>query len=1049
MKFIADLHIHSRFSVATSADLVPERIEYWARCKGIDVVGTGDCVHPGWAEECAEKLEPVGNGLYRLKDCFRLDESRRLSGTSNGRKIFFVLTGEVSNIYKRNGKVRKVHNLCLFPDFESAARVRARLDRMANIRSDGRPILGLDSSILLEMVLESSDRSYLIPCHVWTPWFSVLGANSGFDCIEECFGDLTGEVFAIETGLSSDPAMNRLCGFLDRFTLVSNSDAHSPEKLGREANLFDTDLTFDAMRNALKTARGFLGTIEFFPQEGKYHFDGHRKCGVRWDPQETLRHGGICIQCGKPVTKGVMHRVVELADRDQPIDTGKVFRRITPLADLLAEIMDVKSSASKKVAAEYLSLVGRVGPEFYILLDATDDELRKAGGDLLAEAVGRLRRGDVLIEEGYDGAFGRVRVFRPGERARFAGVSLFVERSHSQTERKEKAAGSGFKLTHFKETHVAKPVGHESRIHTKKYGERSIPSLTALQREAVEHTGGPCMVIAGPGTGKTAILSRRIAWLVRSGYAQPEEILALTFSNRAAKEMIRRVEAELPASGVAIDTFHGFGLSILRAEHAAIGRTENFFIADEDDAAELIRTLVRDRRSVSRFVSSIESIKNGLGGSDDALSIMDQYDRCLVEMNAVDIADLVYLPLKLFREDPAVLARCRARYRWILVDEAQDMNPAQYGLLRALAGDGSPELFVIGDPDQAIYGFRGSDPQCMQRLTEEYSEMRIIRLDTSFRCPDPIMKAAAQILGRSDTPAGRESDLKLHLQEFPSERSEADWIASCIEKAVGGVRSFSIYSGISDGTAQQEGALFGDFAVLCRASFLFPPLEEALQNHGIPYQRAGTESFVREEPYRTALRAFTHILRGWRYPSHSEIAAAEIAAMIEKGYSSAEILSWILTALSAPIHAVKRLEEWAAPFDADYQGLLRAFALLRGADDLGITAEAVSLITIHAAKGLEFKNVFIPACEDGIIPFDLSGTGKANDMAEEERIFYVGVTRTVERLYLTYAKKRMVRGAMRRMPRSPFLDRLQESLLTKGERRSGKKKMDYQPSLFD
>ena len=867
VKFIADFHIHSRFSVATSADLVPERIEYWARCKGIDVVGTSDCIHPGWADECAEKLEPVGNGLYRLKDCFRIEESRRLSGTAGRREIFFVLTGEVSNIYKRNGKVRKVHNLCLFPDFESAGRVRARLDRIANIRSDGRPILGLDSSILLEMVLESSDRSYLIPCHVWTPWFSVLGANSGFDRIEECFGDLTGEVFAIETGLSSDPPMNRLCGFLDRFTLVSNSDAHSPEKLGREANLFDTDLTFDAMRSSLKTSRGFIGTIEFFPQEGKYHFDGHRKCGVRWDPGRTMQHGGICTKCGKPVTKGVMHRVAELADRDQPIDTSKVFHRITPLADLLAEIMDVKSSSSKKVAAEYLRLIGRVGPEFYILLNATDDELREAGGDLLAEAVGRIRRGDVIIEEGYDGAFGRISVFRPGERARFTGASLFAERSRTTRKetRKEKDAGYSFDVSHFKRTHTAKPMEHEPRIHTDKYGGRGIQSLTALQREAVEHTGGPCMVIAGPGTGKTAILSRRIAWLVRSGLAHPEQILALTFSNRAAREMIRRVEAELPGSGVTIDTFHGFGLSILRAEHEAIGRPENFFIADEDDAAEIISVLVSDRKSVSRFVSSIESIKNGIGGSDDAMRLMEQYDRCLEEMNAVDIGDLVYLPLTLFREDPALLGRYRDRYRWILVDEAQDMNPAQYGLLRALAGDGSPELFVIGDPDQAIYGFRGSDPQCMQRLTEEYSGMRIIRLDTSFRCPEPIMKAAAQILKRSDTPAGRGSDVKLHLQEFPSERSEADWIASSIEKAVGGVRSFSIDSGVTDGTAQQEGASFGDFAVLCRASFLFPPLEEALQNHGIPYQPAGTESFVREEPYRSALRAFTHILRHGRH----------------------------------------------------------------------------------------------------------------------------------------------------------------------------------------
>jgi uncharacterized protein (TIGR00375 family) len=426
LKFIADLHIHSHFSVATSGTLVPEHLEYWARLKGIDVLGTGDCVHPGWFDELGKKLEPAGNGLMRLKSEYRLEESRYCSGEHMPREVYFVLTGEISNIYKKNGKVRKVHNLCVFPDFDAVKKVQARLDRMGNIRSDGRPILGLDSKILLEMVLESSDQSFLIPCHIWTPWFSVLGSKSGFDSIEECYDDLTKHIFALETGLSSDPAMNRSCGILDRFSLVSNSDAHSPEKLGREANIFDTELSYAAMFRALKEDDGFLGTIEFFPQEGKYHYDGHRKCGIRWDPLETVRHRGICTKCGKPVTRGVMYRVAELADRkDLPGNEEICFYSITPLPDLLAEVMGQKSGKSGRVMKEYHRLIGSLGSEFHILLDAPLEEIQEGGGELLAEGIRRLRKGEVIIEEGFDGEFGRIKVFRPGEAKTFTGASLF------------------------------------------------------------------------------------------------------------------------------------------------------------------------------------------------------------------------------------------------------------------------------------------------------------------------------------------------------------------------------------------------------------------------------------------------------------------------------------------------------------------------------------------------------------------------------------------------------------------------------------------------
>jgi len=431
MKFIADFHIHSRFSRATSKNLVPEEIDYWAGLKGIDVVGTGDCTHPGWLAELEEKLETAEGELYRLKKNYRIKNRLQPKGRHSSGKTRFLLTGEVSSIYKKGGKVRKVHNICIFPDFEAARKFQRRLARIGNIESDGRPTLGLDSKDLLEMVLRSSPDSHLIPAHIWTPWFSILGSKSGFDSVHDCFEELTPHIFALETGLSSDPPMNRLCSFLDRFRLVSNSDAHSPEKLGREANLFDTKPTYKAIFDALKSGDGFLGTIEFFPQQGKYHYDGHRKCNVCWSPQETLEHHGICPNCGKPVTKGVMHRVTELADRSG-IGTQinkEPFYSITPLAELLAQLQGRRSSTAKSVTEEYFRLIYSIGTEFHILLFAEIEEIRQKGGPLTAHAIKQIRAGDLSIKEGFDGEFGKVTVF---EKSPLPTLPLFDEKKVSE-----------------------------------------------------------------------------------------------------------------------------------------------------------------------------------------------------------------------------------------------------------------------------------------------------------------------------------------------------------------------------------------------------------------------------------------------------------------------------------------------------------------------------------------------------------------------------------------------------------------------------------------
>ena len=408
MKMIADLHIHSRFSMATSKEGTPENLDFWARKKGISLIGTGDFTHPVWREELKERLVSEGNGLYRLRDEYVKEESRKFPGEGTR----FVVSGEISSIYKKNGKTRKVHNVILLPGLEAADAMAQRLEKIGNIHSDGRPILGLDSHDLLEMMLDVCPEGILIPAHIWTPHFSVLGAKSGFDSVEECFEELAPYIHALQTGLSSDPAMNWRISKLDRYQLVSNSDAHSPSKLGREANLLDIDCSYEGLYRAIQTGEGLEGTVEFFPEEGKYHFDGHRKCGVSLSPVEAERLGGICPVCGKKLTMGVDHRVEQLADRAEGFvkKDGKKYESLVPLPEVISTCMGY-SAASKKVQGCFEQMIQTLGTEFDILRNVPSEDIKSCAGERIAEGIENVRTGNVKRIPGYDGEYGKIELF--------------------------------------------------------------------------------------------------------------------------------------------------------------------------------------------------------------------------------------------------------------------------------------------------------------------------------------------------------------------------------------------------------------------------------------------------------------------------------------------------------------------------------------------------------------------------------------------------------------------------------------------------------------
>lgn len=427
MEHVVDLHIHSHFSRATSKDCDFDHLYLWGKLKGIHIIGTGDFTHPEWFAEMCHKLELAEGGLYKLKDEFAAPMDALLPPSVRGNVIRFVPTVEIAAVYKKNDRVRKLHQLLVAPSFEAAAKINDRLGCIGNLKADGRPILGIDSKELLRIMLECDDRALYIPAHVWTPWFGLFGSKSGFDHLRDAYEELTPHITAIETGLSSDPIMNWRVSQLDNIAMISNSDAHSPQKLGREATLIRAQLSYDDIIGAFKTNdQRMAGTIEFFPEEGKYHADGHRACNVRFTPEQTRQHGGICPVCKKALVVGVDNRISQVADRPSGVvfNAAKKVEYIIPLAEIIAELRGVRSTNSKAVQAEYHEVLSRLGDEFSVLRSVPIEAISEAGFPLLAFAIERLRAGSVVREPGYDGVYGTIRIFNDEAERQVVGARL-------------------------------------------------------------------------------------------------------------------------------------------------------------------------------------------------------------------------------------------------------------------------------------------------------------------------------------------------------------------------------------------------------------------------------------------------------------------------------------------------------------------------------------------------------------------------------------------------------------------------------------------------
>ena len=1076
MQYIADIHLHSRFARATSKTLNPENLYRWSLIKGLTVVGTGDFTHPVWFEELRDQLEPAEEGLYQLRPDLRRGIDAELPQACRG-QMRFVLSVEISLIYKKNDKTRKIHHVVTMPSFDAVARLNARLGAIGNLKSDGRPILGLDSRDLVEICLEACDEVLFIPAHIWTPHFAVLGASSGFDTLEECFEDMLPHIFAVETGLSSDPPMNWRLSMLDNYAIVSNSDAHSPQKLAREATCFNTELSFRGMYDALKDRdpTRFTGTLEFYPEEGKYHFDGHRKCDICWKPVQTLEADGICPVCNRKLTVGVLHRVEKLADRaegDRP-NVAMPFENLIPLPEIIGSVLQV-GPTSKRVQSVYEQMLATHGAELKILRELPIEEIAKTGDPLIAEGIRRMREGTVHIDPGYDGVYGKIQVFSDEDRARLSGQeSLFhIPVSEPSKEKEEKAS-----LDKSTETEIVRdspftlPTSH-------------FQLLTSHQQAAVAMDKGPVIVTAGPGTGKTRVLTHRVIDLIQNRGVSPASVMAVTFTNRAATEMWERI-VSLSSGGeelvpMRVGTFHRLSLDLLR-EYAPerLGA-----IADRGEARTVLQEAIADidtEISVDDALSQISLYKACAEDQDiifpELQTIYTNYQHRLTTYGLMDFDDILLILHDVLCGD--ILRTVQARFSHVLVDEFQDVNAVQYALIQKLAGDGSG-LFVIGDPDQAIYGFRGASAEYFAQLKSDFPETNEVILQHTFRSTPQIISAASSLLGERSYDPVRENGPNLRILSTPGETGEGIAIVEEISRMVGGADLLQ---------ANEEGKRsLDDFAVLFRTGRQADALEACFLQAGIPYRVVGQKNYLDAASVQHALSFFKCLLKDniSSTPTTRDItdllsipafapgreARASIRQQIQNNTLSDTVQEKLDTAIEAVdrfrnetshLSPSERIAKWAEEFaTSDDIDIERLGLLAQGVDSIAelldiITLgqdgdfvrrgkiarpEAVTLMTLHASKGLEFPVVFISGVEEGLIPHAEA------DIEEEKRLFFVGITRGQDEVILTRARSRRRFGERIAPKISRFVADIPEDIIDFVDLRTERRKPAEQLSLF-
>ncbi len=1079
--YIADLHIHSLYSRATSKASNLYGLACWAAIKGIQVVGTGDFTHPLWFAYLTTHLEPAEPGFYKLKGLPDFSELAAVLPPGvqpDVSAIRFVLSAEISSIYKRGGKVRKIHNILYAPDFSSVRRINSKLAAIGNLESDGRPILGLDSEILLEILLENAQDGFLVPAHIWTPWFSLFGSKSGFDDIEECFGELSSEIFALETGLSSDPEMNRCISALDRFTLISNSDCHSPSKLGREANVFQAEFNYFSMRDAIRYPldkegrQQFQATIEFYPEEGKYHCDGHRKCGVCLKPYQTVQQKGVCPECGKPLTIGVLYRVMELADRKEPEypDNSPAVHSLIPLPEVLGELFNV-GAASKKVAGVYGRLINTFGSEFTILMDTSVTDLA-AASPMLAEAVTRIREKRVIRQAGFDGEFGVIKVFAEKERESLCGQLNLFGITPAKSRKKRTAIRPVFPKK------SKAPVKKKHKI------------LNAEQKAAVRSNAPHIIVKAGPGTGKTHTLVQRAVRLATTH--DQGAITVITFTNKAADEIRQRLAEEHSLKQeIQVATFHSFCLHWLRIHNPEIQAV------GQQMRETLLKRIFADysgteRKALQREMSLFLAAQPKL--PDHFPETIQLYFEVLTEENLVDLDAVIPLCTAQMHADSSFSSMIQEAAGHLLVDEFQDLNASQFELVCLLAQKGN--IFAIGDPNQAIYGFRGSTPHWFDAFIK-HIRPELHTLTANYRSGSVILEAANAVMGADKnsstgtTKAASGQRGVMYRYQAATPAAEAAFIADQIQILVGGTSHREIESMEAEDTGNLS---LTDIAILYRTGKQAVAVEEALAQRSIPCQVVDLVPFfckgVLRNVYYHLLLASDRLDKAellFIFSNEKGIGSSSLKTieqhvadnlhapfsdLLEKRLFFSDRIQKTISLLQKRAVQCQKIAENKTVCDCvdfllkqlgvspDDPESLRLKAMAGSAVSLpefvehlhrlqdsviyDERAEAVLLATLHASKGLEFRAVFVAGCEEGMLPLSsreiLSPEQTREHFQEERRLFFVGITRAERVLYCTGASERQSFVGRKKQLPSRFLADIPDELFSPVPERTEKMK---------
>ncbi|MFQ8887974.1 MAG: UvrD-helicase domain-containing protein [Bilophila wadsworthia] len=973
--FRADLHVHSRFSRATSGRLNIRNLAAWSMIKGLSVMSTGDFTHPAWRDELRRDLVYDDNsGLYRVREKTPLEtEIPGFSRPDGASEPQFLIQAEISSIYKKDGSVRKVHNVVITPSLESADKLSNKLAAIGNITSDGRPILASIASISLKWCLKPTSAACSFRAYLDAVVFA-FGSKSGFDALEDCFGSLSSHIFALETGLSSDPDMNRLWSALDRYALVSNSDAHSGENLGREANLFEGtpsyDGIFDALRRAARDEEGsgciYRGTVEFFPEEGKYHLDGHRACNVVLEPEESMKIGNICPVCGKPLTVGVLHRVMALADRKAPVmpkhDPG--FVSLFPLPEMLGELLSV-GPKSRKVQERQSELVRLFGSEMDILHTVPESDLRQhwdALGEAVARGAGRRHQGS-----GLDGEYGVVKVFSEEERkqfvtGRYRSSSLLMLCPKPKTG--QKTQSGTFQGTSI-ETGI--PVrGNDAPGAPDAARSEGVPVFRSAA-ESHPSRPNPVLVLRAPVPAKPAPLWAASSAFLKDGIPA-QRILAVTFTRRAAAELRERLERAL-GEGVPLpqaDTLHALALSHWGSAEEALPAV----LPEETARSVFAKANALSAADARRVWDELSLARERLAPlTDEQSALQERYHAAKRERKLADYTDLLEHWLARLQAEP------ERQWTNVLVDEIQDLSPLQVALVRALMPGDGHGFFGIGDPDQAIYGFRGAHPDVQSALREAWPSLESVTLAASHRSAAGILTSASALLGLSSACGKliptRNTEACLHLFSAPDARKEAAWVADQVALLLGGTSHTLEDSRRRDATLATPCSP-GEVAVLVRMKALIPPLKTALERRGVPCSAPETAPFWGDPSAALILE-----LAGLRFqrpfaapegPGSLDVDVPQLAASLpeqlwQAGPSAlashldaAKLLAPLFTESAACNALLRAFREQGKT----WEGLLDWVCLRQDLDLVREQAEQVQIMTLHAAKGLEFRPYSYP-----------------------------------------------------------------------------------------